>query len=92
MASALIGCAAEERLQQEAEQAGGDQLRDHDEEVEDAHVDAHLPRRHAAGSSAYGSDRIDAQAKPTPTIEKQQPLRIADQQEATAAPDLPSTG
>src|SRR3970040_2373463 len=41
--------AAEEGLEQEAEQAGRDQLRDHDEEIEDAHEHAHLPGREAVG-------------------------------------------
>ena len=50
--SALIGVPAEKRLQQEAEQARRDQLRDHDEEIEDAHVHAHLRRRHAVGRAA----------------------------------------
>jgi hypothetical protein len=48
----------------------GQDLRDDDEEVEDAHVDAGLPGGRAPARMAYGMARVLAQAIPTPTMGK----------------------
>ena len=74
------------RLQDEAEHAGRHQLRDDDEEIEDAHVQAHgLGRHDCRRQWRKGIDRIEAHAKPTPTIDSSSQWDRDEQQRMTSA-------
>ena len=83
--SAWIGCATEEVLEHEAEQARRDQLRDDDEEIEDAHEHAHLLRRHAVGQQGVGQRQDRSPGEADADHRQQQPLRVADHDERQQA-------
>ncbi|KAG0739774.1 hypothetical protein G6F24_017233 [Rhizopus arrhizus] len=78
--------------QGKAERTGRDQLRDHDEEIEDAHVPAHLRRGHTVGQQRIGQRQDRCPGEADADHRQQQPVWIADEhqrdQPGTAQPQI----
>ncbi|KAG1184483.1 hypothetical protein G6F35_015089 [Rhizopus arrhizus] len=78
--------------QGKAERTGRDQLRDHDEEIEDAHVHAHLRRGHTVGQQRIGQRQDRCPGEADADHRQQQPVWIADEhqrdQPGTAQPQI----
>src|SRR5205807_3050345 len=74
--------AAEQYPQEESQDRGGDELRDDDEEVEYAHVHAHLLRRHAGREQRVRKRQDRSPGQAHAEHRQQQPVRIREQRKA----------
>ena len=71
--------AAADHVDQPAQHGRRQQLRDHDEDVEDAHVHAHLSRRQVVGEHGVGQGDDGRPGEAEADHRCQQPVGIADQ-------------